>query len=97
MQVVRIVLTAKPLCMPMATKGRWRIGRRRGVVIWAFVAVPANAGQRRHALLIAREIAGGCTDRPEICAPWIAGWRLRRCGLDFAKQRRGEHNKREYL
>jgi hypothetical protein len=72
---------------------RRRSGRRRPV-IWAFDAVSAPPGQRHHALLIASEIAGSCTgvcEGPE--APWVGVGRLRRCRLDFAKQRRSDQKK----
>jgi hypothetical protein len=72
--------------MPVAARLHRRFGRRCRVVIWAFVTVPANAGQRRHALLLALEIAGGGTDHPaseEPGAPWIARRRLGGYRLDF--------------
>jgi hypothetical protein len=61
-----------------------------------FGCSPPNAGHRRPALFIAREIAGGWTEHPAIevlGTPWIAGRRLRRYGLDFAKQRRSDQEK----
>jgi len=72
---------------------RRRSGRRQ-LVIWAFDAVSAPPGQGHHALLIAFEIAGSCTgvcEGPE--APWVRVRRLRRCRLDFAKQRRSDQKK----
>jgi hypothetical protein len=45
----------RPANSMMSSPGR----RGRCVIVRAFVAVPANAGDRRHALLIAGEIAGG--------------------------------------
>jgi hypothetical protein len=72
---------------------RRRSGRRQPI-IWAFDAISAPPGQRHHALLIAFEIAGSCTG---VCegreAPWVGIRRLRRCRLDFAKQRRSDQKK----
>jgi len=81
------------LRVPAAVRGR----QRRPVVIWASDADPPNAGQRRHALLLARVIAGDCTEHPAVeilGTPWIAGRRLRRDGLDCAEQRRSDQEKR---
>jgi hypothetical protein len=73
--------------------------RRRLVGIRALKADPRSAGQCRPTLLIAREIAGHWSDHPVSkvsCAPLIAGRRLRRCRLHFAKQRREQEKRKNW-
>jgi hypothetical protein len=70
--------------------------RYRRVVIRALKAEPANAGHVRPALLIAGEIARCWSTLFVVSgAPWVAVRRLRRCRLDFAKQRTDDHEKRK--
>jgi hypothetical protein len=70
-----------------APRGHWRIE-------WASGADPADAGPGM-ALFPAGVTARDCTAPKALGTPWIADWRLRRCRLDFAKERRSCEKERK--
>ena len=82
------------LCLPTAARWHRRIGRR-PVVKWALDAEPTDAGLGGPALIVAGVTARECTAPYALGTPRIAGRRLRRCGLDFAKKHRSAQEKRK--